>query len=144
VSPTGIHQPPGDQRREHDRAVICQELFPPEACSVALVRRFAADVLRFAAVDVDLVVLLVSELATNSVLHARTDFIVRIRVEPLPVRIEVQDESYDPPVLRYPDYQTGSGRGIMLLDRCAASWGVAALPTGKGVWFECGTPRRSM
>jgi anti-sigma regulatory factor (Ser/Thr protein kinase) len=43
------------------------------------------------AVDRGSVVWMVSELATNAVFHAQTEFTLSIRVDPLPVRIEIRD-----------------------------------------------------
>lgn len=85
---------------------------------------------------VDTCVLLVSELATNAVLHARTPFTVT--VEQLPVlRVEVHDD--DPRLPHARDYgpEAASGRGLHLVEALSQSSGTVTHPSGgKSVWFE--------
>ena len=90
-----------------------------------------------------------SELATNVVLHARSDFL--LQVTGLPdgaVRISCYDTS---PVLPSPQNDaSGSavGRGLRLVAEITDNWGVerveevADLGTGKEVWFELGAARQ--
>lgn len=81
-------------------------------------------------------VLLTSELATNAVLHARTDFDVGLCVTKSTVRIAVSDRSSRPPTPIVVDGDATSGRGLRLLDLLASRWGTEMTPTGKSVWFE--------
>jgi anti-sigma regulatory factor (Ser/Thr protein kinase) len=81
--------------------------------------------------------LLVTELATNAVLHAHSP----IRVSVMPgedhVRVEVRDD--DPRPIRAPRPPAPddeSGRGLWLVDALATTWGVNANHLGKTVWFE--------
>jgi anti-sigma regulatory factor (Ser/Thr protein kinase) len=81
--------------------------------------------------------LLVTELATNAVVHAQTP--IRVTVEPVAdrVRIEVRDddpEPLDPPC--QPDPSAEVGRGLWLVSLLACSWGVNRNERGKTVWFE--------
>lgn len=82
--------------------------------------------------------LLLSELATNAVLHAGSDgFSVALRLlEDGALRVELTDASVRPP--RQRDYGTSAttGRGIALVDQLAREWGVAPRPGGKTVWCE--------
>lgn len=80
--------------------------------------------------------LLVSELVTNAILHARTA--VRIAVEPRrdDVRIAVGDDSPLPPRRRRHSIESATGRGLLLVERVAAHWGVDADGLGKVVWFD--------
>jgi anti-sigma regulatory factor (Ser/Thr protein kinase) len=110
-----------------------------EPRSVGRARRFCSATLEgwgVASEVVDTCVLLVSELATNAVLHARTPFTVTIDPRPV-LRIEVHD---DDPGLPHPrDYgpEASSGRGLHLLEALSESSGtVVDASGGKAVWFE--------
>lgn len=90
----------------------------------------------------DVAVLLTSELVGNAVEH--TDGGVELVVDRLPsrLRVEVRDES---PVTPRPQHGGAAlaprGRGLMLVERLAASWGVLPdPPRGKRVWFELTLP----
>jgi DNA-binding NarL/FixJ family response regulator len=84
----------------------------------------------------DAVTLLISELVTNAVRHARSVVEVVIRLLPERVRVEVRDNSPDPPQPREADAEDESGRGLILVDALAHAWGVEAREDGKSVWFE--------
>lgn len=84
--------------------------------------------------------LLVSELVTNVILHARTPARVTVEARGDVVRIGVADDSTVPPTRRRRSATSGTGRGLLLVDRLATRWGVDADTTGKVVWFEL--PRR--
>lgn len=113
---------------------------PSAAASAARARAFVRACLQQWHHDelAEIAQLLTSELVTNAVLHARTTIELRVARTPDGVRVEVHDGNPEQPERspRYPD--TNTGRGIMLLDALAASWGVdtAATPNGKTVWFE--------
>ena len=117
----------------------CTKL-PPRPSSVPAARHFADAAL--AAIGVgraqrDTARLLVSELATNVVVHARTD--MRLTVLPAHdrVRVEVRDDDPNrPPTPRTPDTTAVDGRGMVLVDALATSWGVNGNERGKTVWFE--------
>lgn len=80
--------------------------------------------------------LLVSELVTNAVLHARTDFELVIRLVRGGVRVEVADGSPSAPVVRHYEDEAMTGRGLALVDQLATAWGVDDRSNGKAVWFE--------
>lgn len=83
------------------------------------------------------VLLLVSELVTNAVLHARTAVHVSARVEPGRVLVAVgDDDPHNHPRQSEPGATATSGRGMRLVDLLASSWGVELGPTSKVVWFE--------
>jgi anti-sigma regulatory factor (Ser/Thr protein kinase) len=106
--------------------------------SVARIRRFAVAACRRAAsgVDGDTVALLVSEVATNALVHGAGE--VRVRVFPTRpgVRIEVVDGSPELPKRRQATAVDEGGRGIALVEALSSSWGSQATPLGKTVWFE--------
>lgn len=85
-----------------------------------------------------LVALLASELVTNAVLHGPAAGAVAVAVERRrgQLRVTVTDESDDPPRRLDPGPTAASGRGLMLVDRLSAAWGVDERPDGKAVWFE--------
>jgi hypothetical protein len=85
--------------------------------------------------------LLLTEVVTNAVVHARTEMTVRLLAGPERFRAEVQDCSRQPPQPRRVTSRSENGRGLLLLDRLAEDWG-CALPQDqaagecKTVWFE--------
>jgi anti-sigma regulatory factor (Ser/Thr protein kinase) len=110
--------------------------------SVRLARDFTREALADWAVAErgDDVVLCVSELATNALLHGVSPgrgFGLRLALHPDGVlRTEVHDSG--PGVLRYGDMSTDSehGRGLLLVTLLADKWGVGDRNPGKFVWCE--------
>lgn len=86
-------------------------------------------------------VLLVSELVTNAVRHARgTDAIsLELKTAGIWLRIEVQDADPRWPQPRTPGGFDESGFGFVLVDALAGKWGVRETATGKAVWAELDT-----
>jgi MEDS: MEthanogen/methylotroph, DcmR Sensory domain len=83
-----------------------------------------------------------TELATNAVVHARTDFTVSVSRRPDgTIRIAVSDASPEPPRQRQADPFDSSGRGLRLVATVAARWGSDSLPDGKVVWADLGVAR---
>ena len=72
---------------------------PPTTDSVPVARRHARDQLRHSSADIDTVVLLVSEVVTNAVLHARSDVFLTVQDQGRTARVEVRDSSPMPPRL---------------------------------------------
>ena len=101
-------------------------------------RRFVRGALdRCGAGDVaEAVTLLVSELATNAVVHAGSDFTVAVSARPDAVRVEVGDASPVAPARREPGTAAFGGRGLLLVDAIASAWGTEPLGDGKVVWAE--------
>jgi anti-sigma regulatory factor (Ser/Thr protein kinase) len=84
----------------------------------------------------DDVTLLVSELASNAVRHAQAPFTVSVGCDGEIVRVEVADDSPQMPVPRVPTFDAVTGRGLMIVEALATSWGVEPSGSGKTVWFE--------
>jgi anti-sigma regulatory factor (Ser/Thr protein kinase) len=90
--------------------------------------------------DVELALLLTSEVVTNVVRHARTQFTICATADPTRVRVEVTDgDRAHLPVVRHSDDQSApDGRGLHVVDQMALDWGVQVLDVGKTVWFTSG------
>ncbi len=80
--------------------------------------------------------LLVTELVTNALLHARSGPEVTARLDGGRLRVEVTDDSPTPPVRHRRSPRTGTGLGMILVDELASAWGAEPAGTGKVVWFE--------
>ncbi len=83
--------------------------------------------------------LLVSELVTNAVRHqsGQGPIDVAVKVSRSRVRVEVSDpgEGFPKPSVGEPPPEVLGGRGLLIVDRVAARWGVSSdRPTR--VWFE--------
>lgn len=106
--------------------------FPPDPAAVRAVREFVREHLGHSP-RVEDALLVASELATNAVLHAGTDFTVAIAVGEV-IRLEISDASVSQPaVLSSPN---GSGYGLRLVLEIADRWGVRGRDDGKTVWVE--------
>jgi anti-sigma regulatory factor (Ser/Thr protein kinase) len=111
-----------------------------EPSSVGSARRFCAQYLVAWGASralVDTATLLVSELVTNAILHARTPVVVSMRREAR-LRVEVHDGDCRAPVRKGHDHRAASGRGLLLVDALSAAHGTDLCADGKRVWFELG------
>ncbi len=86
------------------------------------------------------VVLLVSELVTNAVLHARSRIELVLAGENGKLRVEVHDTSSAAARQRHFSEESGTGRGLVLVEALADEWGVATTAAGKYVWFVLPLP----
>jgi two-component sensor histidine kinase len=86
----------------------------------------------------DRVILVVSELVTNSLRHARTGFVLSLAPAGTGVRVEVFDADTREPIFMAPDDGATGGRGIHIVSEIAAAWGSAGQERdgvqGKIVW----------
>jgi len=86
---------------------------------------------------VDAAAVVVTELATNSVVHTHSDFVVAVSSASGRVRVAVRDASPIAPILRDTAATTGtSGRGLLLVSALAHRWGTQVISAGKIVWAE--------
>lgn len=107
--------------------------------SVGSARNFVGDLLRHHGLPhlVDDVRLVVSELATNAVMHARTGFSVTLRGFEGFVVVEVHDGCRAGPFLRASPSLDTNGRGISIVQALSRDWGVNEYEGGsKAVWAE--------
>lgn len=110
---------------------------PPVAGSAGAARRFIAATLTSWDLEdlVDTATLLVSELVTNAILHARSDVTVTVRRDTEQLRVAVSDTGEGLPQVRRATDTATTGRGLALVDACALAWGVDPGSAGKSVWF---------
>jgi anti-sigma regulatory factor (Ser/Thr protein kinase) len=124
-------------------AVTARRTFDGVRESAGEARAWAQDRLaaQGAAVPTDLLLIL-SELATNAIQHTLSGepsgtFAVRLIVHHDRVRVEVRDNGprgHRTPTQRTATLNAERGRGLLLVDAVALTWG--ALPTGGGVYAE--------
>lgn len=122
-------------QRYPSAVAVTLELAPFPA-SVGEARRFTVQTLRGWGRD-DLTstgALLVTELVTNAILHARTVVQVYLERRGNSVRLEVRDGSPVKPALRSHGLDATTGRGLALVSHLAESWGVEMGSAGKVVW----------
>ncbi|MGW8766506.1 ATP-binding protein [Streptomyces sp. NPDC055815] len=83
-------------------------------------------------------VLLISELVTNAVVHTGCPAVLRMlfAAEGSGVRVEVADASDRPPQPRHADGDDTNGRGLELVDGLADRWGWQLEGAGKSIWCE--------
>jgi serine/threonine-protein kinase RsbW len=93
------------------------------------------------------VILCVSELAANAVLHSssrKPGGTYTVRAESCPganVRIEVEDDG-GPWISSAPD--PASGRGLDIIRALAAEWGITTGPAGRAVWARINWPSEKL
>jgi anti-sigma regulatory factor (Ser/Thr protein kinase) len=88
--------------------------------------------------DADTVLLLVSEVVTNAVRHAATPFELTVTVEGPTVTVSVVDhDRAHTPEVQDPGPEDTSGRGLLIVDTLATSWGYDKIAgDAKKVWFS--------
>lgn len=115
--------------------------FPASQLSPGAARRFVADTLRSWG-HADLVgdaSLIVTELATNAVVHSGSDFNVRMSSRSGVVRISVEDGNPNSPTISDEPRADLLGLGLKLAAAMARRWGVHPTDEGKAVWADLGT-----
>ncbi|MFI8948211.1 ATP-binding protein [Streptomyces sp. NPDC053750] len=121
----------------------------PDPSEVGRARRWARSRLVGSGIQADeplaeTLVLLVSELVTNAVVHTGCSAVVRLvlpgavteETEGATVRLEVDDASDRAPVPRCLDGEATGGRGLALVDGLADRWGWSREGAGKRIWCE--------
>ncbi|MFJ8477643.1 ATP-binding protein [Kitasatospora sp. NPDC094011] len=86
--------------------------------------------------------LLLSELVTNAIQHARAprDRLIFVRFQlpaPAILRIEVHDSDNEKPVLRPASTTSETGRGLLLVHELATEWGCCPRRGGIGKFIWC-------
>src|SRR5262249_42586088 len=107
---------------------------PATPASAGAARRFMLEASLAWSLDathVHAFLLVVSDLATNAILHAMTPFRVTLRHVNRDVRIEVADGSGAMPVVRHYADDATTGRGLALVMASSRQWGVTTNSDGK-------------
>jgi anti-sigma regulatory factor (Ser/Thr protein kinase) len=115
--------------------------FVGQADQVAAARRFVVSAIQVGGPVRDVTRLLVSEAATNAILHSASGdggtFAVQYLVSDDLVRVEVHDGGgQSSPRRRVHDLDSMTGRGLDLFDALSDRWGVDGTPDGWTIWFE--------
>jgi anti-sigma regulatory factor (Ser/Thr protein kinase) len=84
------------------------------------------------------VLLVVSELVTNALMHGAGAPVLRMTKEATHIRIEVGDSSEEAPKAREPG--PADGWGMHVIGRLSSRWGISHREGGKVVWCELATP----
>lgn len=119
-----------------------EQFYRRERRSVPAAREFVSIALADWGLDtrMDDVLLCVSELATNALVHGvppgRGYRLRLLRYGDGLLRVEVHDSGGGQPGVREPDGE--SGRGLLLVAALADKWGVGERDPGKIVWCEFG------
>jgi anti-sigma regulatory factor (Ser/Thr protein kinase) len=120
--------------------MIGSRTFAPEAVTIREAREFVRHCLRESGADVDSAVLMTSELATNAVEHAESDYEVAVRHVDDAIRVEVRnDEPRTLPILATPE--DTHGRGLLVVEALATRWGIESSDDRKVIWFEVANGR---
>ncbi len=121
--------------------------FPHAPRSVRDARKFALEALAGQPQEtLEVVELLVSELAGNCVRHTDTSFVVEVSDARRSIRVAVTDGGPGEPVVRHVDATAVAGRGLALVESLSRSWGVdrrRSPGSGKTVWFELPSATRT-
>jgi len=116
--------------------------FGPDALAVSQARRFLRQALQDLLGDddgselADTLLMAANELTTNAVLHARTEFVVRVAVDAVHVRVEVTDGNSRVPQPCLAPADATSGRGLAIVDGSGLQRGINRHPGGKTVWLQ--------
>ncbi len=132
----------------------------PDPAEVGRARRWARSRLAGSGIGEDeplaeTLILLISELVTNAVVHTGCPAVLRMLFGGCAagtgtgtgyagggagtVRVEVSDTSARPPLPRHADGEDTSGRGLELVDGLADRWGWRLESVGKSIWCEVDT-----
>ncbi|MFB7591249.1 ATP-binding protein [Streptomyces sp. NPDC056169] len=114
----------------------------PDPAEVGRARRWARSRLAGSGIGDDeplaeTLVLLISELVTNAVVHTGCPAVLRMLFAAEGgVRVEVADASDRPPQPRHAEGDDTNGRGLELVDGLADRWGWQPEGAGKSIWCE--------
>lgn len=117
------------------------EVFVPTVAAVTAARRFVSATLEQWGLDLVTpdALLVVSEMATNAVLHAESPFRVFVHHSPGVLHLSVRDAQRGWFEQGSPTAAEVNGRGVSIVEALATRWGCDAVADGKVVWAELST-----
>lgn len=110
--------------------------FAPTLASIPEARSYVLRHLGDCSVDQEVMLLLTSELVTNAICHAGTEFEVEVGRADGHVQVSVADSSTAVPRLVDAPPEAQSGRGLFFVQQYSSDWGVESTSGGKRVWFS--------
>ena len=122
------------------RAVSRVRSFTCAPSSVTAARMFVREALSDKPAEmVEAIELMTSELATNCVRHAASDFEVLLSIDGK-VTVEVRDHGEQHPQVAEKRGLSPSGHGLRIVDGIADEWGTSRSDGGNTVWFTLAPP----
>jgi histidine kinase-like protein len=85
---------------------------------------------------IETMVLMVSEVVTNAILHSGSGAELRLILSGETVRAEVRDRSSALPAVKQYSETATTGRGMLIVEALATAWGTEVEGKGKVVWFS--------
>ena len=131
-----------DHREPTNRFVVQREEetrgFLGESSAIGAARCFVADTLNSWGLTtlIEDGSMVISELVTNAIIHAGSDFAVSVSSDGDAVRLSVRDHSPAMPVMCTPLPVAISGRGLRVIAALTRRWGTDLVGDGKVVWAE--------
>ncbi|GAA4309670.1 SpoIIE family protein phosphatase [Streptomyces venetus] len=131
--------------RALDAARVATWEVPPDTAAVAAARKNACRQLADWGLDeyVFVTELVVSELVTNAVRHARPPIELRLIYDRALI-CEVSDGSTTAPHMRRARTYDEGGRGLLLVAQLCQGWGARQTPNGKIIWAEQAFPEAGL
>ena len=115
--------------------------FDDQLTELVAARRFTERVLGSEHDRLDTALVVVSELTSNAVRHAKSGFTLSVDEDEHHVRIEVIDRGGGWPVpVEVRAAPASGGMGLHLVEALADRWGAVDRPPGKLVWAEIDEP----
>ena len=90
--------------------------------------------------NADDAMLVLSELVTNAMVHARAGCTIEMQHHDDLLRLDVRDPSPAPPTIGSPRPDDIGGRGLLLVAATAKAWGWEPIDGGKRVWAHLVAP----
>jgi anti-sigma regulatory factor (Ser/Thr protein kinase) len=116
---------------------------PADPAQLAAARQFAQARLHEWGIPslADSTKLVVSELATNAVLHGGSAPELSMKLDGRVLRIEVRDTSAALPRVKPHSETATTGRGMVIVEALSSNWGADTDDGGKVVWCELPAPK---
>lgn len=128
-----------DPEEFSDASVVLEGEYEPTPAAAEQVRRQVRVLLagrRVTGQAAEDALLVVHELVANAIDHARTPFLVAVRVTAGAVKVRVRDRSRRVPQVGPADPRAYRGRGMRLIAALSQRWGFEDEDDGKTVWAD--------